>query len=67
LLERCGFKQVHFYSWHTMFRKELLKKRLYYKVPAWKLALWRIIFTVLRYVPFTGNKMIVIAHKVPSA
>ena len=67
LLQRCGFDQVSFYSWHTMFRKELLKKKLNRSVPGWKRLLLRAIFGVLRYLPFSGNKMIAIARKVPPA
>jgi len=63
LLERCGFAQIRYFGEHTMFQKELRKKALYGQVPAWKLALLRVTFAVLKAMPMLSNKMVVVAVK----
>jgi hypothetical protein len=63
LLTRCGFEQIRFYGEHTMFEKELLKKRLYGQSSPLKLMVFKTVFFVLKRLPFMANKMVVTAVK----
>lgn len=66
LLERCGFSRIRFFGEHTMFEKELLKKKLYGRLPAWKGVIFRLAFAVLKRLPLMANKMVVVAVKKPA-
>jgi len=61
LLERCGFGRVRYYGEHTMFQKELRKKRLYGRISPAKELFLKIAFTLLKQLKFLPNKMVVIA------
>ncbi|MEO8384010.1 MAG: class I SAM-dependent methyltransferase [Betaproteobacteria bacterium] len=63
LLRRCGFDDVRFFAERTMYQKELRKKKLYEGLSPAKELLLRIVFAMLRHLPFLSNKMVVIACK----
>jgi 2-polyprenyl-3-methyl-5-hydroxy-6-metoxy-1,4-benzoquinol methylase len=66
LLARCGFTRVRCYAERTMYQKELRKKRLYQGFSPVKEVFLKIVFMMLKHVPFLANKMVVIAVKKPS-
>ena len=63
LLERCGFGSVRYYGEHTMFGKELRKKKLYGGLSPMKEACLRMVFMALKHLPVMANKMVVVAVK----
>jgi hypothetical protein len=63
LLARCGFTDAQFHDEHTMFRKELLKKQLYERMPRWRLLLLDGVFRTLKALPLMANKMVVVATR----
>jgi 2-polyprenyl-3-methyl-5-hydroxy-6-metoxy-1,4-benzoquinol methylase len=63
LLTRCGFEQIEFFGEHTMFEKELLKKKLYGRTSPMKMFFLRMTFAILKRLPFMANKMVVAAVK----
>ena len=63
LLLKCGFEKPRFYAERTMFKKEILKKRMFDNIPYYKEVMLRVIFFLVKLLPFTENKMVVVARK----
>jgi citrate lyase synthetase len=64
LLRRCGFDEVEFYKERSMHEKAKMKLDLYFSQDS-KISkrIKKIIFWLMRTLPFTKNKMVVVARK----
>lgn len=65
MLNDCGFKEVEFYKERSMYEKAKMKLDLYFtNAPKFKKMTRKILFWLMKRLPFTKNKMVVIARKV---
>ncbi len=64
LLRRCGFDEVEFYNERSMYEKAKMKLDLYFlQASEISKRIKKIIFWLMKILPFTKNKMVVIARK----
>ncbi|VAW73184.1 hypothetical protein MNBD_GAMMA15-623 [hydrothermal vent metagenome] len=64
LLTRCGFDEISFYKERSMHEKAKMKLDLYFlSIPPAVRAMRKIVFWLMKRLPFTKNKMVVIARK----
>ncbi len=63
LLERCGFDEIHFYKDRSMYEKAYLKRKLFVGIKGVKKIAYKILFTLMKRLPFLQNKMVVVARK----
>lgn len=66
ILERCGFDEIVFYKERSMYEKAKMKLDLFFlEVPLTVKIARKIAFWFMKKLPFTKNKMVVIARKAP--